>query len=305
MVGLDPVLMYKFLSLLSIFFVFTGHLALAQGGFDLWVIDTEKKGKKLKLIPESAKPLTNRPEYDNQPSFINDSELVFSAADEKGNHDIILYSFRTGNFSNLSKTPDRSEFSPALTDCKQYISAVVIEPDSTQRIWLYPINLGEPELLYDDIAPVGYYDWYDNKAAMFVLGDPNKLVYARGKGDILKIDEHIGRSIKKRPKSSQISYFSMKSPKESLAGMELVMRSFDIETGKSEVMGFGLAGSLDFIWLDQNYLLMAQGNGIYRKKSTDSEWKFLGKIESSTHQNITRMAYSPDLNKLVVTMQRK
>ena len=97
----------------------------------------------------------------------------------------------------------------------------------------------------------------------------------------------------------------MKSPKESLAGMELVMRSFDIETGKSEVMGFGLVGSLDFIWLDQNYLLMAQGNGIYRKKSTDSEWKFLGKIESSTHQNITRMAYSPDLNKLVVTMQRK
>ena len=305
MVGLDHVLMNKFLSFLSIFFVFTGHLALAQGGFDLWVIDTEKKGKKLKLIPESASPLTNRPEYDNQPSFINDSELVFSAADEKGNHDIILYSFRTGNFSNLSKTPDRSEFSPALTDCKQYISAVVIEPDSTQRIWLYPINLGEPELLYDDIAPVGYYDWYDNKAAMFVLGDPNKLVYARGKGDILKIDEHIGRSIKKRPKSSQISYFSMKSPKESLAGMELVMRSFDIETGKSEVMGFGLVGSLDFIWLDQNYLLMAQGNGIYRKKSTDSEWKFLGKIESSTHQNITRMAYSPDLNKLVVTMQRK
>lgn len=97
----------------------------------------------------------------------------------------------------------------------------------------------------------------------------------------------------------------MKSPKESLAGFELPIRSYDIKSGKSEVFGFGLPGSLDFIWLDQNYLLMAQGNGIYCKRISDSEWEFLGNIELSTHQNITRMAYSTDLNKLVVVMQRK
>lgn len=297
--------MRKFLSALLLLLFVQLQLAQAQGGFDLWVVDTQGKGGKLKILTETAKSLTNRPEYDNQPNFINDSELVFSAADEKGNHDIILYSFRTANFTNLSKTPDRSEFSPSLTDCKQYISAVVMEADSTQRLWLYPTNLGEPELLYDDIAPVGYYDWYDNKAAMFILGEPNKLVYARGKGDLLEIDDQIGRSIKTRPKSSQISYLSMKSTKETLAGIELPIRTFDIETRKTDVLGFGLAGSLDFIWLDQNYLLMAQGNGIYRKKTTDSEWEFLGNIESSTHQKITRMAYSPDLNKLIVVMQRK
>lgn len=297
--------MYRLFSSFVLILLFQAQVTVAQGGFDIWVLDTEGKGKKLKILPESAKPLTNRPEYDNQPNFINDSELVFSAADEKGNHDIILYSFRTGNFTNLSRTEDRSEFSPTLTDCGLYISAVVMEPDSTQRLWLYPINLGEPELLYDDIAPVGYYDWYDNKAAMFVLGKPNRLVYAKGKGDLLEIDNHIGRSVKTRPKTAQIGYLSMKSPKETLAGLQLPIRTFDIESGKSEVLGFGLAGALDFIWLDQNYLLMAQGNGIYRKKTTDSDWNFLGKIESSTHQNITRMAYSPDLNKLVVVMQRK
>src|SRR5690606_18257260 len=193
--------MYRFLSSLLLVLFFQTQAAVAQGGFDLWIMDTQGKGKKLKILSETAKPLTNRPEYDNQPNFINDSEMVFSAADEKGNHDIILYSFRTGNFTNLSRTPDRSEFSPTLTDCGLYISAVVTEPDSAQRLWLYPINLGEPELLYDDIAPVGYYDWYDNKAAMFILGEPNKLVYARGKGDILEIDDQIGRSVKRRPKT--------------------------------------------------------------------------------------------------------
>ena len=100
---------------------------------------------------------------------------------------------------------------------------------------------------------------------MFILGTPNKLVYARGKGDIMDIDDEIGRSVKRRPNTSQIGYLSMKSPKETLAGLELPIRTFDIENGKAEVLGFGLAGSLDFIWLDQNYLLMAQGNGIYRK----------------------------------------
>ncbi len=297
--------MFRFLSAFILFLFFQAQATVAQGGFDLWVLDTQKKGGKLKILAGTAKPLTNRPEYDNQPNFINDHQLVFSAADENGNHDIIVYNFNTEKFTNLSKTADRSEFSPTLTDCGLYVSAVVMEPDSTQRLWLYPTNFGEPELLYDDIAPVGYYDWYDNKAAMFVLGEPNRLVYARGKGDILEIDSQIGRSVKHRPNTSQIGYLSMKSPKETLAGLELPIRTFDIESGRSEVLGFGLAGALDFIWLDQNYLLMAQGNGIYRKKTTDSEWEFLGKIESSTHQNITRMAYSPDLNKLVVVMQRK
>jgi hypothetical protein len=290
---------------LTCFIILIPQLAHAQSRFDLWVIDTQGKGGKLKLLTETAKSLTDRPEYDNQPNFINEYQLVFSAADEKGNHDIIVYNFKTDKFTNLSKTADRSEFSPTLTDCGLYVSAVVMEPDSTQRLWLYPTNFGEPELLYDDVAPVGYYDWYDNKAAMFILGDPNRLVYARGKGDLLEIDTNIGRSIKRRPKTSEISYLSMKSPKESLAGLELPIRTYDLVSGQSQVLGFGLAGGLDFIWLDTNHLLMAQGNGIYRKKTTDSEWEFLGKISSDTHEGITRMAYSPDLNKLVVVMQRK
>ncbi|MFN3996362.1 TolB family protein [Algoriphagus sp.] len=297
--------MKKFLFSLSIFIGFTLQTTLAQGGFDIWVIDTKGKGKKFKVLTETAKALTNRPEYDNQPNFINDYQLVFSAADETGNHDIIVYNFTTNKFTNLSKTEDRSEFSPTLTDCGQYVAAVVVEPDGRQRLWLYPTNYGEPELLYDDIAPVGYYDWYDNKAAMFVLGEPNKLVYARGKGDLVEIDDHIGRAVKRRPKTSQISYLSMKSPKETGDGLELLIRTHDIKSEKTGVLGFGLAGSLDFIWQDNHYLLMAQGNNVFQKKSNHSKWEFLGEIKSDTHQNISRMAYSPDLNKLVVVMQRK
>ncbi len=302
--GSESYFMPRFLFALIPFLFFQTQVTVAQAGFDLWVVDTQGKGGSFTLLPQTAKPLTNRAEYDNQPSFINDSELVFSAADEKGNHDIILYSFRKGNFSNFSKTSDRSEFSPTLTDCEQYISAVVMEPDSTQRLWLYPVA-GEPaELLYDDIAPVGYYDWYDNRAAMFVLGDPNRLVYAWGKGNVEEIGSWFGRSIKRRPGTSEISFIDLNDQKSDAAGAVANLSSFDLKKRKYHDLGYTLPDSQDFIWIDKNYLLMAQGDEIFIKKASENEWRSLGTLPSKTHHTITRMAYSADLNKLVFVMQR-
>jgi hypothetical protein len=290
-----------FLVCLSIISVQSIH---AQTATDLWVVDTEGKGGKIKLLIHTAKPLTNRPEYDNQPNFINDSELVFSGADQKGNHDIILYSFRTGKFTNFSKTADRSEYSPSLTDCGQYISAVVVESDGTQRLWLYPIIGEAPELLYDDIAPVGYYDWFENKAAMFVLGDPNKLVYARGKGNIQEISKNIGRSVKRRPNSAEITFLDRNEILKDEKGDRFAIKSFNLKTNRFQSLGFTLPGSQDLIWLDKNHLLMARGNELFIKDVGSQDWLFLGKIETSTHQNISRLAYNSDLNKLVFVMNR-
>jgi len=281
-------------------FLVSAFSGFAQSGTDLWVISTSGKGGKLKLLTESAHTLTDRPEYDNQPNFINEYQLVFSAADENGNHDIIVYNFESDKFTNLSKTSDRSEFSPSITDCGMYIAALVMEADKKQRIWLYPTSFEPAELLYDDIEPVGYYDWYDNKAAMFVLGEPNKLVYARGRNDLVEIDSAIDRTIKKRPKTSEITYIS--EPSEGQAG---IIKSYDIENGNREVYLTGVLGSHDFIWLDKNHLLMASGNEIFIRKYNSPEWKSLGEINSDTHENITRMAYSEDLNVLVVAMNRK
>lgn len=284
--------------------IFQSNQLLAQVSTDLWVVDTEGKSGQLKLLPNTAKLLTNRPEYDNQPNFINDSELIFSAADEKGNHDLILYSFRTKRFTNLTKTQDRSEYSPSLTECGSYFSAIVVEPDGTQRLWLYPVTGEAPELLYDDIFPVGYYDFYDGKAALFVLGEPNSLVYVRGKGMVDTLATDIGRSVKKRPKTAEISFLDRKKSRETSQGKAFEIASINLESGVRKEYGFGMPGSQDFIWLDKNHLLMAMGNEVFTKRIHERDWQSLGKIESSSHQGITRMAYSPDLNKLILVLNR-
>ncbi|RAI91371.1 hypothetical protein [Algoriphagus yeomjeoni] len=292
--------MKKRLCLVLISILFGSFSGFAQVGTDLWVINTSGKGGNLKLLTETAYALTDRPEYDNQPSFINEYQMVFSAADENDNFDIIVYNFNLKKFTNMSRTSDRNENSPMITDCGMYISAVVSEPDKKQRIWLYPLTFEPAELLYDDIEPVGYYDWYENKAAMFILGDPNKLIYAKGRNDLLEIDSAISRSIHKRPKTSEITYMT-----ESSAAEAGIIKSYDIENGEREVYLGGLEGSQDFIWLDKNHLLMASGNEVFIRKYNNTEWESIGKITSETHEKITRMAYSKDLNVLVVAMNRK
>ncbi|NVJ86210.1 MAG: hypothetical protein HWE15_07880 [Algoriphagus sp.] len=291
--------------LVNLFLVILIIKSHGQGTFDLVVVDTQGKGKNLKLIPGTERLLTDRDAYDNQPNFINEFQLVFSASDENGNHDIIVYNFENQKFTNLTKTVDRSEYSPAITECGQFIASVVVEPDNRQRLWLYPTNFGEPELLYDDIEPVGYYDWYDNKAAMFVLGEPNELIYAKSRGDILKIDQNVGRSIKRRPKTDQITYLSMDQKQDFPGGSAYSLRGFDFKDDNQIDLGFGLPGAMDFIWLDKQVLLMGKGNKVFSRKWNEDSWIEIGELTIPSHKNISRMAYSADLNVLVAVMERK
>lgn len=292
-------------ALLFLTYFISQSILVAQTSFDLWTVQVKGKGAGMQLISGTEKTLTDRKEYDNQPSFINESQVVFSAADEHGNHDIIVYNFENRKFTNLSKTADRSEFSPTITDCGQYISAVVVEPDGKQRLWLYPTNFGEPELLYDDIEPVGYYDWYDNKAAMFVLGQPNSLIYARGRNDLLTIDQNIGRAIQKRPKTNQITYMDQDTALDFPDGEAFELKSYDFAKNQTLTLGLGLPGSEDFIWLDKKTLLMARGNSFYLRKWNEKNWKLVGSISAESHQNISRIAYSSDQQVLVFAMERK
>lgn len=292
--------------ILAIYFICSAFNGLlAQQATDLILLDAKLKGGHLHVHTESLQLLTDRNLYDNQPFFINDKQLAFSAADEKGNHDIIIYTIASGKFVNLTQTRDFNEFSPATTDCGLYVSAITVEPTGKQRLWLYPNNFGEPELLYDDIEPVGYYAWYDNRAAMFVLGSPNKLVYPYSREEVHTIAENVGRSIHLKPKSSIISYVDKSDIKESPEGKTYAIKGFDITNRTYHDFGRTLPGSEDMIWLSKDLLLMGSGDNLYVRKITQPNWKSVATINLDSHSKISRLAYSTKLKKLVVVMDRK
>ncbi|WP_143961055.1 TolB family protein [Litoribacter populi] len=280
---------------------------IAQGSTDIISVETNYLPVlgNFKVDTGSAKKITDRKGYDNQPGFINDKQMVFSSQDETGYHDIILFNFETQKFTNITRTESKSEFSPSLTDCGQYISAVTVEEDSTQRLWLYPINMGEPEVLYDDIAPVGYYDWYDNKAAMFIVGQPHKLIYPYSREEVVTIAENIGRSIRKRPKTDQITYIN-KANNVVIDGKPVYeIMAYDLEKRTRKVIGLTLTDSEDFIWVDKHQILMSKDDVLYVKNvRKNGDWQKLGKVEIHGYSNISRMAISPKNNKLLLVMDR-
>ncbi len=282
------------------------QLGHAQGSYDLVALETKKFFGNFSIIPGSAQKITDRKGYDNQPFFINNEQLVFSSADENGNYDIFLYNFDSGKFTNMTRTETKSEYSPLLTDCGQYISAVTVEEDSSQRLWLYPLNFGEPELLYDDIEPVNYYDWYNNIAAMNVEGQPNKLIYPHSRENVVTLAENVGRSIQNRPKTSQVTYLD-KGANVVINGKDTYeIKAYDLEENVLSNFGVALSGAVDFIWLDKNTLLMARNQELYIKKIKKSQdWVKIAKVTMPEYGAISRLAISPKSNRLVLVMERK
>ncbi|MBI1301521.1 MAG: hypothetical protein GC137_07670 [Alphaproteobacteria bacterium] len=259
----------------------------------------------LQVVPESAQSITNRSGYDNQPYFINNEQLVFTTKAKNGSSDIILYNFSSKKFTNMTRTPDFSEFSPALTACGQYISAVRVEADGNQRLWLYPINMGEPELLYDDIMPVGYYGWFEDIAALYVVGEPNKLLFPYGKTDLQPIAYNVGRSIQARPKTKTIAYIDQNNPTNTASGTSYTLKAFDTQKRVLITLGTTLEGSSDFIWLDKNRIIMAKGKDLYMNQLNKSKgWEKFASVSLPGYGSISRLALSPKKDKLVLVMER-
>jgi hypothetical protein len=49
---------------------------------------------------------------------------------------------------------------------------------------------------------------------------------------------------------------------------------------------------------------MARGNEIFMRRINENTWFKLAEIKLSSHQNISRMAYSEDLEVLILVMER-
>ncbi len=294
-----------FLVLFLIFLSANFNRSLAQENTDLFLVDTKNNLLGFKIFSRTAEKITNNELYDNQPKFINDLQLVFSSEDPSGNFDIIMYNWESGKFSNMTRTKNKSEFSPDLTNCGQYISAITVEEDSSQRLWLYPINMGEPELLYDDIEPVGYYGWHEDVAALFVIGEPNRLVYPYSREDIHEIAVNPGRSIQQRPKTGEIVFLDKNNNIVADGKTTYELKAYDIEKRETSSLGLALGGSDDFCWVDKNKLLMARGNELYLRKVNKSiQWEKIATFNIPGYGNISRISISPDNKKLALTFEQ-
>ena len=253
--------------------------------------------------------ITKHAGYDNQPSFLPDGQSLFYTSERDGKQtDIYRYDFKTGTTVQVTSTPE-GEFSPTVMPNGKFFSVVRVEADKTQRLWKFPLAGGTASLVLENVKPVGYHLWLDERTlALFILGadkQPNTLQLVTLKKDHpLAIEEstlhtNIGRSLQRVPRKGQVFSFVHK-----ISDDNWLIKLVDVGAHRTDTLIKTLPGSEDHTWLPDGSVLMAQDAKLYRyNPAHDTDWQQVADFTAAGLTHITRLALSPRADRLALVAQ--
>jgi dipeptidyl aminopeptidase/acylaminoacyl peptidase len=264
--------------------------------------------------PEFGRPtnVTNRPGYDNQPSFTPDGRAVLFTSQREGNQtDVYRYDLSNAGTTRLTATPE-SEYSPTVTPDGKFFSVVRVEADQAQRLWKFPLaGTGQPALVMTDVKPVGYHLWLDARTlALFVLGAENRphtlqvAVLGKRPGEVVELSTmatNIGRSFQRVPNQRDGFTFVHK-----LAPDNWLIKIVDLKSHRTAPLAKTLPGSEDYARLPDGSLLMARDAKLYRlDPAAGQDWQEIADFTPACAAacRITRLAVSPRADRLAFVAQ--
>lgn len=259
----------------------------AQQGTDIYIGRLSLSGGRLAVT--GLKNATNRDGYDNQPSFgPSGTFFLYTSGRSGGQTDIFRYDIAGGTSRPITRTPE-SEYSPTMMPGGASFSVIRVEADSAQRLWSFGMDGRNPTLLLEDIMPVGYHAWGDNRTlALFVLGSPPTLQLAdanTGRADV--IEEGIGRSIHRIPGQRAISFV------HKVAEDEWWIKRLDLRTQEVTPLVQTLTGSEDYAWTPGGIIVMGRGSVLFQWDGGAAAWSEVADLSSQGVEEITRIAVSP------------
>ncbi|MFM2208085.1 MAG: hypothetical protein RL213_2060 [Bacteroidota bacterium] len=234
--------------------------------------------------------LTRRKGYDNQPFFTPDGNRFYFVSVNKDTtqSDIYLCDLKERRVSRVTNTMT-SEYSPMLTPDGKGISVVRVDPDSSQRFYVLPLDEPRVSIHVDNSDSIGYYAWTnDSMIAMFVLeGKRNSLQLLNIRsGERQRIAPEIGRCLKTDPERSRL-YFTDKSD-DSL----VVISTMNLFTGEIRKVINCIPGSEDFEVLKDGSLLQGKSARLYQAMPGSAEWMQVADFSSSV-KDFYRIAIDP------------
>lgn len=278
---------------LIILYVLGSNIQAQTPQTDLFIVKIEvENGVRVFGTPQK---ISIHKGYNNQPSFSLDGKSIFFNADPLGNTDVFRYDMELDSVFVVTKTPV-GEYSPNPIDEYRFV-AVVVEPDSRQRLWEYDIRTGTSTLFVEERDSVGYFDILDNgEIPMFVLGSPQTLrIWNPITKSERRVDGIPGRSIRKLPGFNGFTFVDTRH-----ADLHQVI-AIDNETLERQVIAQMPEGSQDLLWTPDGTLLASSGSTIYQfSTEAGGTWKNMLDLRNFGLANISRMAMSPDGNTLVL-----
>jgi hypothetical protein len=281
---------------LIVLLLFTSFFSKAQPNTDVFLFDLALENGN--LVVSNFKNISENEGYDNQPSFIDNTTLLY-AGTRNGQTDIVKYDIETGRKNWISAT-EGSEYSPLKIPNKNRASAIRLEKDGVQKLYSYNLRKNVSKVLIDDII-IGYHTWFDNKTIISsVLEDGGLSLY---NSDINtsknhKVVPNIGRSLHKIPNSNLVSYVSKENEKWEI-------RSLNPINNETEFILNTLSNSEDICWTINGTIIMGKGAVLYKfNPKKDTNWVKITSLKKYGITNITRLATSPNGSKLSVVGEK-
>ncbi|MEW6470249.1 MAG: hypothetical protein AB1458_15140 [Bacteroidota bacterium] len=265
---------------------------------DIWLLDVSDSAGVIKL--SNPVNITSRKGYDNQPAFSPDGKYILftSIRDSSQQSDIYKYDLKTKQTTQFTNTPT-SEYSPTFMPGGKVISVVMVEEDSSQRLWRFPLKGGKHTCVLPNVDSVGYHCWLSkNEAGVFILTQPFTLQLAHIQSGVYPkiLADSIGRTIKPG-KSSRSMYYTEKTRDD-----KNQLCHFNYPGLHTRKLPLIIDGE-DFTMYDlhKEQIVYSQGTKLFTAVVYDNNSKKeIADLSSLGIKNITRIAISPDGKRMAV-----
>ena len=272
--------------------------AAGQQGTDIFVGRLSLSGGQ--IVVSQLRNATNRNGYDNQPSFDPTGAFVlYTSGRPDGQTEIFRYDIAAGGSENVTNTPE-SEYSPTPMPGGATFSVIRVEADSAQRLWSFDMDGRNPKLLLEDIMPVGYHAWGNERMlALFVLGAPSTLQLADANtGRASVIERSIGRSLHRIPGQLAISFV------HKVSDDEWWIKRLDLRTQQITPLIHTVPGSEDYAWTPGGVVVMGSGSVLYQWRSGAIGWSVVADLADQGIEGITRIAVSEAGDRIAIVGER-
>lgn len=282
--------------------VAVGSLALAtalgaQGGTDIWVGELRGSGSALSL--GDLRNVTQRAGYDNQPQFTADGlALLYTRIGDDGRADTWRALLSGRALRQVTRTQVEQEYSPTPMPDGNGFSAIVVEADSTQRLWAYDWDGVPQRVIVPALKPVGYHVWVGlGNIGGFVLSQPtprdaNALVLMNPQtGRVDTLARGIGRAFARVPGRQAFTFVHFH-------GDTAVLGEVDVRTrGVRRILSLP-RGAEYHVWLPDGSAVISGNEVLYR-------W-YEGRLETFVDlrsrgvRGVSRLALSADGRMLAI-----
>ena len=274
-----------------IVFFLSGNL-YGQQGSEIYLFDIAKDIDAVTI--SNPVNITQRPGYDNQPSFYdNGKKILFTSMESNNQTNIYSYNIKSGKTRKIYDT-SVSEYSPIPIRKDKYFSCVVVEENGDQRLWQYKMNGKERSPVFENIKFIGYHCWIDEqRLGIFVVGGPSTLQIAnRITGNSLYVTDRVGRSIHLMPGQQLLTFV------HKVDSAHWLIKSLNPDNVAITEVIDTLPGSEDFCVMNDGTFLMGDGNSLFKYNAkTDIDWS---KVADLSDFGITRK-----FNRLTVSANNK